>query len=301
MTTIQLAQRLTRYLKVKSLADTPLPVVVEIQEAMNMGLTTFQSLISESRKQKPVTWVAEEPKIVTVDLTDGSKSIEVSTAFPIGIYQSADDLTGRGLIIGSSAFRLNRFMSGTEMVDPHLGVSGTQAATILCDGIALTSQDRQMASDITIQPAGGGQLKKLVRSDSVLSTIDAHLQLGQPEAYSIEYIGGSESSEASWMLRLWPLPNSRFLLKAHVSRFPAAVELCDLTQTPRHLPVDTLEEGDLVRLCAVNLLSCSLFDLEKFSTKTVQIDAQQAEIAMAKRMSPNPSGDAPFVGTPPGF
>lgn len=300
MTTIQLAQRLTRYLKVKSLADTPLPIVVEIQEAMNMGLTTFQSLISESRKQKPITWVAEEPKIVTVDLTDGSNAIAISTAFPIGLYQSADDVVGKGLIIGSSAFRLNRFISGIEMVDPHLGVSGSQAATILCDGIALSAQDRHLASDITIQPAGGGQLKKLVRRDSVLLP-DGHLQRGQPEAYSIEYLGGSEPSEASWLLRLWPLPSSRFLLKATVSRFPAAVELVDLTQTPRQLPVDTLEEGDLVRLCAVNLLSCSLFDLENISTKTVQMDAQQAEMSMQKRLSPNPSADAPFVGTPPGF
>lgn len=300
MTTVQLAQRLMRYLSVSDWARLPMDAAEEVREAMNSGLSEFVSLLPQHRTVREASFVIEAPKTISATVTDASTALVISTGYPIGAYASALDLPGRGIVLAGDS-KLNRLLSSTQLTEHFLGSGGVVACTLYADGIPLGARAEQLAGTPYFTPTASSQRHYLTHvEDRSAWSANAAVQTGQPAYWWVDSFGGGDAQATSWLLRLHPLPSARGILSVPMKQFPASVSLTDLHITARSLPVFELEEGHLANICAANLITCPLWraDVNKADVRTKASDSRQA---MRARANPNPGGQPNRCGTPPGF
>lgn len=300
MTTVQLAQRMMRNLSVSDWSRLPMDAAEEVREAINLGLDEFVRLLPHHRTVRDASFVVEEPKTISVTVSDASTAIVIGTAFPIGAYATALELPGRGIVIAGDS-RLNRLLTSTQLVTHFLGTAGEVSATLYGDGIPLGVRADQLAGAPSFSRANSSQRLWLSNIDGAGDWgANSSVQTGQPTSWWVDSFGGSDAQVTSWLLRLHPLPSARGILNVPLKQFPASVSLTDLHITPRALPVFELEEGHLANICAANLITCPLWR-ENVNKSDVRTKAADSRMAMAARSNPNPSGRPHSVGTPHGY
>jgi hypothetical protein len=300
MTTVQLAQRMMRNLTVSDWSRLPMDAAEEVREAINMGLDAFSRILPVHRTVRDATFVIEEPKAISVTVTDASKAIVIGTFFPFGAYASASDLPGRGVILAGDT-KLNRLLSSTEMIEHYMGASGSVSAMLYSDGIPIGHRADQLAGIPYFTPSTSSQRHHLIHVDDARSwTANASVHTGQPAYWWVDPFGGSDALATSWLLRLHPLPTGRGILSVPMKQFPASVTLTDLHITPRALPIQELEEGHLANICAAYLITCPLWK-ETVNKADVRAKADDSRRAMEARSNHNPSGFPNRVHTRPGY
>lgn len=300
MTTVQLAQRLMRNLTVSDWSRLPMDAAEEVREAMNDGLDEFVRLLPSHRTIRDASFVIEEPKTISVTVTDASTALVIGTGFPIGAYATALDLPGRGIVLAGDT-RLNRLLSSTALMSHFLGTAGVVSATLYGDGIPLGARADQLAGTPTFTPANSAQSHYLSHVEAAgLWGANSTVQTGQPASWWVDSFGGGDAQATTWLLRLHPLPSARGILSVPMKQFPASVSLTDLHITSRSLPVYELEEAHLANLCAVKLITCPLWR-ENVNRSDVRTKADDSRRAMSARSNPNPSGQPNRCGTPVGY
>ncbi len=301
MTTAQLSQRLAQKMWGTDFARLSMTMAEELRDAINMGLAQLAKHLAPARRVRDTAFVVEGPRSVQVTMTAGSPDFTLATALPIGSYVTSADLVGRGIIIGGSP-ALNRLLTSSQMVEPWLGVSGLQSATLYGDGIPLGVRTDQLSGGARWQSESAASAETLTFRETSpdaqrLATVTT---LGQPTEWWLENFAGGDAQEVALVLRLWPLPSTRGLVRIPISQLPAEVSLEDLHVTPRALPINTLEQGFFTALVAGYLTDAPNLrgDLD---ASQVARKAQDALTWFENSANPNPSGQPNRVGTPAGW
>lgn len=275
----------------------------KLRDGINLGLDEFGGLLPSHRKVRNVPFVVESSKAISVNVTAASTAITIATSLPISaVYAAAADLVGRGLVL-AGAPNVNRLVSSTELQMPWLGSTGALAGTLYADGIPLNARMDQISGAVTFLKEGTTEPLALhPRQDFVGTSLysSASAQIGEPAVWWLESMGGHDAQEVRQVLRLWPLPSVRGTLVVTLKQFAAPVTLTDLHQTSRSLPVDEIEQGHLVALCAVWLLTAGGLRAD-INPQAITAVAQTSRRQLAARANPNPSGVPNQVGTPPGW
>jgi hypothetical protein len=288
MTTISLAQRLMRYLNEEDITRLPMSAREELREKINLGLDTFGQLLPDARRQRPVTFLVNGPQTITLTVADGQNTV-ASLSEPVA--------GGKGLIVAADP-KLNRLLSGPALMLPYFGGSGSQSAQVYCDGFDLGERADQIIGVPTFTQAGGSSTAKLTLRSYFPD--NAPMEYGEVREWWLETFGGSDAGGFSNLLRLWPIPTVRGYVTVTLAQFCAPVTLNDMHVTARTLPVQVIEEGYLVALCAEMLLDSTLLR-EKVDKNAMRDSANRARDAMVARANQNPSGQPNWVGTPQGF
>ena len=287
MTTISLAQRLMRYLKEEDITRLPMAAREEMREKINLGLDAFGQLLPDARRQRPVTFVINGPQTVTMTVADGENSVASLSESVAG---------GKGLIIGADP-KINRLVNGPALMLPYFGGSGAQLAQVFSDGFDLGDRADEIIGVPTFTQAGGSSPDEL----NMRSSKDSFsMEYGKVREWWLEPFGGGDAGGFSNLLRLWPIPTVRGHVTVTLAQFCAPVTLNDMHVTARVLPVQVIEEGYLVALCAEHFLDSSLLR-ESVDKNAITDSAIRAREAMAVRANQNPSGQANWVGTPQGY
>jgi len=288
MTTISLAQRLMRYLIEEDITRLPMSAREEMRENINLGLDAFGQLLPDARRQRPVTFVIAPPQTITLTVADAETSA-ASLSVPVA--------SGKGLVVAADP-KLNRWVTGPALSLPYFGGSGAQSAQVFSDGFDLGERCDQIIGDPTFTQAGSASTLKLQYRRFFADT--QVVEFGEVREWWLESFGGSDAGGFSNLLRLWPIPTVRGHLTVTLAQFTSPVTLNDMHVTARTLPVQTIEEGYLVALCAEQFLDSGLLR-EKVDKNEIRGSADRARAAMAARGNQNPSGQANWVGTPQGF
>lgn len=303
MTTAQLAQRLAQEMWGMDFARLSMTQAEKLRDGINLGLDEFGGLLPSHRKVRNVPFVVESSKAVSVNVTEASAVISIATALPISaVYATAADMVGRGLVL-AGAPNVNRLVSATELQMPWLGSSGAVAGTLYADGIPLNARLDQISGAVTFLKEGTTEPLALhPRHDFVGTSLyaSASAQIGEPAVWWLESFGGHDAQEVRLVLRLWPLPSVRGTLVVPLKQFAAPVTLTDLHQTLRTLPVDEIEQGHLVALCAVWLLTAPGLR-DDLNVNAIAAVAETSRRQLAARANPNPSAVPNQVGTPQGW
>jgi hypothetical protein len=181
---------------------------------------------------------------------------------------------------------------------PYFGGSGAQSAQVYSDAFDLGERIDQIIGEPFFTQAGSSTASRVQQRRFFPDT--EVLEYGEVREWWLETFGGSDAGGFSSLLRLWPVPTVRGHLTVVLAQFCAPVTLNDMHVTARTLPVQVIEEGYLVALCAEQFLDSSLLR-EKVDKNEMRGSADRARSAMQSRANQNPSGHANWVGTPQGY
>lgn len=261
MTTLQLLQRLTRFLTHKDVRTLPPADLQELLDAANVGLGEYVEMLPHIRRSAPriLTLPASVDKTITATADDAT--IAFSPAF-----SGQTSFYGCSCVVANDSGRYNRLAGLNTLLGAHRGASGSTTLTLYGD--ALQFGQTADAIDGPVQLSDGNRSKELCfeRPEYWRSWIPDQLEVGTPLRWWVEPLNGLEGLEApAFLLRVWPAPVAAMDLTFKVRLFPVALEFADV-ETPRQMPVPVLEEAHLVNLCAPGLASSRLWNTALSST-----------------------------------
>ncbi len=310
LTSIQLAQRLTRSLTVRDVSELPVDELARLQDALNAGWNSYLSLLPAGRKENPRAELLAAPLTRDVTLTDGARAFTYvlgSGAFPVGSYAAESDLYGHSVQLPGDA-RLNRLRAAGSLLAPYLGSGGTVTATFYGDALRLgTDQQRLIHPPLWRAESSSHPcpLLRLTHQNAPAGWESYPGQLpvlasGEPRYWWTESFPASGQDAApSWMIRLWPLPPARGILSFTVSALPDAFSLEDFI-TPRTLPVPDRELPHLLALCEPHLILSPLWRAD--ADKAAVASAPSAAMKALRDLIPDSFDSQPnAAGTPHGF
>lgn len=292
--TKQLAQRLARKMWGLDFAHLTMSTAEELRDGINKTLLEFASKLPAARKSREVSFVVDAPQSVAATVTSGSTAV-ILPDLPFGLYASAADLVGRGIVFSGLPV-LNRLVGSTKLARPWLLTSGSIQATVFGDGIALPPRLDQMVDGVSWQSAADSTAIPLSPRDESLP-IATPLQVGQPAFWWLEPFGNAEAVEYSLILRVWPLPGAAGEILTKVKLWADPVTISDLNVTTRSLPIFEEELGLFCDLAAEHLLSAGDIN-PKLDAKAIRTSAMTARTLLDMRKQPNPSAVPNRVFTP---
>lgn len=301
MTTAQLSQKLAQKMWGEDFARLSMTMAEDLRDAINMGLAQLAKFLPPQRRVRETAFVVDGPQVIEVTMTVGSPDFTLGTVLPIGSYQTTEDLVGRGLVVSGSP-ALQRLLTASQMVEPWLGASGPQSATLYGDGIPLSVRTDQVSGGVRWQSEFAAAPVPIAFRETPpdAERRNTASSLGTPTEWWLENFAGGDAQEVSLVLRLWPLPSTRGLVRVPISQLPAEVSLEDLHVTPRAMPINTLEQGFFTALVAGYLTDAPKLRGDIDITQIVRKSAE-ALAWFENSANPNPSGQPHRVGTPSGW
>jgi hypothetical protein len=286
MTTVQLAQRLLRYLTVKDLALLSGDDALHLLDAINSGIQQFYALAPSIYKQTSMSGILRAAQNVTLDVTLGSP---IFTGYTASYYSKGYTIRIEG------DDHDNEIVASNGLLDNYMGDTGTRQATIWGDCLQLNTVIDRLTSEPKLDT--GDVLWK--DDEYKQSGGMRNRQVGRPRRYWIEAVGQSQAGDPAFLLRVDTLPDQDYRVRLDGELAPRKVAFLDLT-TPVVLPIDdALVESHVLPICASELTDSPLWQ-NADNKKDVNERARKA-LQLIGLLSPIISVPNHQVGTPKGY
>lgn len=250
ITSVQLAQALTRNLVEPDFAKLPLGEQQRVQHAAQHAWNIYLSLLPFSQRHRPVSAPMPAPLTLSLDVTSGFSALAYhgGSPFPVGGYDSETALLGQSVILPGDA-RVNRLVRSAELLGPYRGSTGTAAGVFYADALALDVDQVRVVQPPSWLVAGASRPLPLTHLDNPQGPAQSAMSgmgcypfqstpsIGQPRFWWTEPATPSESvALPTWQVRVWPLPADAGQLLLTLDSLPPALTLLDMT-VPRPLPI----------------------------------------------------------------
>lgn len=284
MTVPQFADRLKEHLNVTSVAAMDAGDRLRLSDAVNAGLQDFYLKAPPHLKRGLLTKTLPAPRTVSIGLTQGSRAFTIFTAAAGDIFQT---VVVQGI--------RNRILTGSNLLYPWDGATGTYDATIYGDAVTWGT-DEALIENLSSLPIVDDTVI-LVEMQQIPGV---EIMLGRPECYAVESYGQTLAARPFWTLRVWPLPDVayRFSVSAQLTAF--FVQSADLTDAGKAFPVEE-------RMIARFLLPMALFHLT--THRLWKLPETQRQVQMQYELAVRDIGLLPTaqhlprnsIGTPRGY
>lgn len=299
--TMQLAQRLLKGLKVKSLGLVSVENSLDILDAINGAIQEFYVLCPSAYKRTQCSGFLAAPQTVYITVTNGSNVFSG--------YTPASTLYGSSIVIQTDT-RQNTIASVSTLLDIYTGVTGVQQAIVYNDVIQLDAIVQRLTSDpvlvdfnqILIRDENykrrGGQNWS---GDQVYWYPGTawNRSVGCPRYYWMEATGQVQNAVIPFLARVNTLPDQLYRLRVEADLAPTPLQFQDLV-IPNTLALDPYSvEMCVLPMALGRLTSSPLWDNEKLIPAALN-DAQMGRRMASERPS-NPGAARNRVRTPAGW
>jgi len=297
MTTVQLAQRLLRYLSVKDIALLSADDALHLLDAINTGIQQFYALAPSIYKQTMLSGILKAEQGVSLYVENGSSVFSG--------YVATLAVKSYTIVIDGDDVE-NEIVAANGLLDNYVGTTGTKNAKIYGDCVQLNAViDRMIADpvldtgDVLTQKANDvftqySQYKRFKSANKV-----ERRRVGKPSQYWIDPIGQSQAGDPAFVLRVDTLPDKDYRVRFLAELSPRKVQFMDLSY-PAPLGLDDGNiEAYVLPLCADALTDSPLWQLPE-SRSVVNSRASMA-LEMINRLSPSIAVPRNRVGTPRGY
>lgn len=291
MTSIQLAQRLARNLKVTDLASYGAMDMLELLAAMNAGIQTVWRTLPPKFRTTTVSALLAAPVAVGVTV-DGLLSSTLTT-------DAFTEAQRGGTVRVSDDPRDNEVTGTRNLRDPFLGATLAGTATVYSDARQIYDVVERIVSDVRCYKADGTYLA-LARIEPAAGALHGLRQSGVPATYSLEAVGVDQLGDSQFVLRVYPLPDAHYIIRFEAETGPRAIGFANLLTSAVDVPVkDEFCHSALIPICEEELLRSPLWG----DRKTAGLTTAAADRARA--MLRNRAGDIGLptntLGTPAGY
>lgn len=278
MTTLQLAQRLTRNLTHKDVRTLPPEEQQRMADAINTGLGEYVDLLPELRRAEPRTIPLPAPLSKPVTVTENSAEFAFSPAF-------ADQSDYLGCTVAVSGDdRYNRLAAINTLQGPQRTPTGSGTLSLYGDALSLGSFDDSISGDVMLLDGNSRVDLVFGKPPTWLTQQPSMVELGRPRYWWTEPFNGlSGLNEPLFILRVWPVPATVYDLVFTLRLFPQAVGFIDLINA-RQMPVPENEEAHLVNLCMPGMFTSPLWNAA-VRKNDCMADYERAKSAMEVKLS----------------
>ena len=294
MTTLQLAQRLTRNLTHGDVRTLPADEAQRVLDAINTGLAEYVELLPEIRRAEPHLATLNGPFSKTLTCTNGSPTV----VFDSFAEQKAH--LGNTVQVGTDSGRYQRLVAENTLLATHNGPTGATSLTLYSDSVLFGPYDDSVSGELILMEGNSRHRMMPGRPREWHGWQPQALELGLPRYWWMEALSGMTVLDSPlFVLRVWPVPATAYDVTYNLRLFPTAVSMIDLL-TPRQLPVLAVEEAHLVNICMLGMLTSKLWH-EDVSKADVRTDYERAIAAMKPKLERSGSNEPNQVGTPHGW
>jgi len=261
MKVISLANRLSRDLSEKSMADLTADTKQELLDAINGGLQRLNSLAPAESKTVPISIPLAAPLTIALGVTNGS--------YDITGHDFAADECYRTIVIDGDDL-LNSVVGANELFHPYSGTTGTVSATLYCDAVMLPEPYSSLIGDPRIMET----MTTLIhfQPDALRRKHPA-----RPNYYWMEANARNQNPPAPLVMRFDTLPDRAYRLESKAVVAPTKITFSDLLTAGIDVPlIDEHVECYLLPV-ARGLLSSSGMWRNKETVAMVRDDAKAAE------------------------
>ena len=298
MTTIQLAQRLARYLSHTDLATMPVAGVLDLQDAMNAGTQELWRLLPPNHRTATLSECLKAPETITVSMVARYSNLLSADAF------DAEDHRGCTVRISDDP-RDNEVTGAGEVRDAFLGTTLSGNATLWHDSLQIYDSIVRILGDPRIYRADGtwatlARGRSLVWEGGVPLVTQQLRIAAQPSSYTLESVGVDQLGDSQFYFKVYPMPDVDYIVRFEAELAPRNITFANVANAAVDLPVrENLVRSMLVPLCEEHLLRSPLWADRKL------IGLIQDAAERARRGLRNIAGDIGLpcnqVGTPMGF
>lgn len=302
MNSVQLAQRLLRYLNTNDLANLPGDMALGVCDAINGAIQEYYVKVPTAYKRTTFSGAFLPAQNITATFTNGSNTFSgwSASAAQKGFSIMVNTDGGRNIIVGPN-----------ELLDNYNGTTGTQTAQVYGDVLHLENVIERFSSDPILTDFN----RVLVRDENwrrmgIRSVWGSSVSLypygsySQPQVrtpfkYWIEPQGQSQGAYPPFMLRADSLPDQLYRVRVEGLLAPAQITVQALS-VPVGLALDWYSvESTVLPMAAKRLITHPLWRDPKL-VNAVMDDYKNA-IMMCESRTPDQAASVIFCGTPRGF
>ena len=269
MTTVQLAQIVSRFLNVPDLTGLESAQALELITAINSGVQTFFAEAPDSYSRTTISHRVRTPDTLELGMTANSNQIDAEDFL--------DSHRGCSVVIEGDE-QINEVTGNDLLLHDYLGTTGTQSATLWYDAIPITDFLILQILNEPLVVQTGKVLKYHEQNDLATLHNPRHQSPSDyPEKYTVEHVGGSLDADidAVFQSRFIPRPVVSFTLKFDAHVLPITYDISHL-ETATRIPIaNSLVPSLLVPLIEGELANSTLFDTS-FEPRAAELKAERA-------------------------
>jgi hypothetical protein len=299
MTSKQLAYHVLKGVTKLELSAAPINVLQELLDGLNLALATWLNMLPQERRGTTFGGIVRAPVTQPVSIVSQAKQfayVAGGSAYPVGGYASEEDALGCSVYLPGMAHQ-NQLMAPVTLLYPFLGSTSSNAPmTMYGDAVHLPDSAWAVEGTVSLIAKDGAPLTILAHNPNRAEMIPLHpRETGSPREWWMESLNPlTEADSRRFVLRIWPLPTTEYVLRVPVGLFPRAFKMDDIFED-RSLPFQDIEgslfttfaKSQLVGVCSsidptVNLQSLmqaggtAFTQLESLVTR--RLDTTQAEV-----------------------
>jgi hypothetical protein len=267
-----LGTRLERDLGGNGLVELEPDVLLEITDAINGGLQQMHALASYESKIVTGSIAVAAPLPITLGVTNGSTTITGQTF-------SGGQLFGTIKITGDPID--NKITGPTQILHPYSGTTGTVAATIYFDGVAVSEPYDELVGDPRILETG----RSLVHHQEKWERLFMFKQVMCPVYYQVEANARNRNSIAPSVIRFNTLPDKAYRMEAQFTIAPVRITTADLSPSED----DAYDQGaniplrdELIETYLLPIARGILSSSERWKTSNKEVARADAQTAAGK-------------------
>lgn len=280
MQTLELVSRLLKRWGM-NMGNLPADVQQTLLDCMNGGIQEFYRLAPAVYREATITAVLAAPQTVNIGVSQGS-------GFFIGYDAPASNYFST-IRIPTDTTTDNLIIPPTGLISPYQGVTSTQPALIFGDTYPLTANIERMIDE----PALLGFRHRLVRNDEYwgrgwgiwgghYSGSGVARRVGVPRTYWVEPNAACVGTGPSFILRVDPLPNALYTLRARALFYPLKLTMGNL-QVNTPIPInDAWIESMFIPLILEQMTEDPLWtakNTDKIEKKAIQARADISDLS----------------------
>lgn len=299
MTAKQLAFHVLKGVTKLDLAEAPMNVLQELLDGLNLALASWLNILPQERRGTTFGGIVRAPVNLPISIVSQAKQfayVSGGGAYPVGGYASEEDALGGSVYLPGMAHQ-NQLMAPVTLLYPYLGTTGSNVAmTIYGDAVHLPESAWAVEGTVSLISRDGAPLTILAHNPNRAEMIPLHpRETGSPREWWMESLNPlTEADSRRFVLRIWPLPTTEYVIRIPVGLFPQAFKMEDIFED-RSLPFHDIEgslftsfaKSQLIGICTaidstVNLQALiqagatAFTELEKLVTRP--LDTTQGEV-----------------------
>lgn len=272
MKAFDLGTRLERDLGGNGLVELEPDVLLEITDAINGGLQQMHALASYESKIVTGSIAVAAPLPITLGVTNGSTTITGHT-FTGSQHFGTIKITGDPID--------NQINGPTQILHPYRGTTGTVAATIYFDGVAVSEPYDELVGDPRILETG----RSLMHYREKWECLGPFKQVGCPTSYQVEANARNRNSLAPSVIRFNALPDKDYRMEAQFTIAPIRITTADLSPSED----DAYDQGaniplrdELIETYLLPIARGILSSSERWKTANKESARADAQMASSK-------------------
>ena len=254
--------RLCRDLDVTSVSEITADIRQEILDVINGGLQRMHAKAPFESKTAPISLSVTAPQNITLTVVNGSADISGHTFADVDQY--------RTIRINGDAID-NQIVGESSLLYPYNGTSGSVAAVIYADAVAIPEPYADLVGDPRIIETNTTLVHR--RTDFY----GQQRKVARPERYWVESNSRNQNPVTPALVRFDPMPGQAFRMECRAVMAPKRIVFADLVSPGEDIPLRDEEiENYLLPICRGLLTTCRLWR-DKDSKSSVLRSSDKAE------------------------